>query len=114
MKNEKLYFTLFNHDVTEPFTHPVLKNVDAIVTEGWLGPVVSRKTRASELLVHAKKVIQVYQLFLTNIACVCPNVPLVITLPEYARLPDAVFPTIVAHAVALGYQIDDICVYSRK
>ena len=100
--------------MTKPFDHPVLKNVDVIVTEGWLGPVISKKTRESELLMHAKKIIQLYQSFLTHIVCVCPHVPLVMTIPHYTRLPDAVFPDIVAHAVALEYQIDDICVYSRK
>ena len=35
-QNSKI--TLFKHDVTNPFTKPFLKNVDIIVTEGWLGP----------------------------------------------------------------------------
>jgi hypothetical protein len=48
-------FTVFKHDVAEPFDHPVVKKVDVIVTEGWLGPVVGRKTREPELLGTCRK-----------------------------------------------------------
>ena len=107
-------FTVFKHDVTEPFVHPVVQKVDCIVTEGWLGPVVGRKTREPELLVHAEKIHALYTSFLNNLCEVVPYVPVVLTLPSYTRLPDAIFPEVVAHAVALGYAVEDLGIYSRK
>lgn len=112
--NEHVLFTIFKHDVTEPFDHPVVKKVDVIVTEGWLGPVVGRKTREPELLVHAEKINALYTTFLSNMHRVIPQVPVVITLPSYTRLPDAIFPEVIAHAVALGYAVEDLGIYSRK
>lgn len=109
-----MLFTIFKHDVTEPFDHPVVKKVDVIVTEGWLGPVVGRKTREPELLVHAEKINALYTTFLSNMHRVIPQVPVVITLPSYTRLPDAIFPEVIAHAVALGYAVEDLGIYSRK
>jgi hypothetical protein len=64
----------------------MLDNVDVIVTEGWLGPVVrnfqSRETRKPELM---KKVAEVYTGFLKNYALRFQDkkVPLVITIPVY-------------------------------
>lgn len=107
-------FTVFKHDVTEPFDHPLVKKVDVIVTEGWLGPVISKKTRESELLVHAEKIKALYVSFLNNISAVIPQVPLVLTIPHYSRLPDAIFPEILIHAVALWYHGEDLGIYSRK
>lgn len=111
---QELLFTVFKHDVTEVFAHPVVQKVDVIVTEGWLGPVISKKTREPELLVHAEKINALYTTFLTNIHAVIPQVPLVITLPSYTRLPDAIFPEVISHAVALWYAVDDLGIYSRK
>lgn len=107
-------FTVFKHDVTEPFDHPVLQKVDAVVSEWRLWPVVSWKTRESELLVHAEKIKEVYSSFLTNIHAALPRIPIVITVPHYSRLPDAIFPDIVRHAVMLWYEVKDLGVYSRK
>ncbi len=111
---EELHFTVFKHDVTEPFDHPLVKKIDVIVTEGWLWPVISRKTRESELLVHAEKIKALYFTFLNNISAVIPQVPMVLTIPHYSRLPDAILPEIVTHAVTLWYHIEDLGVYSRK
>lgn len=112
--NENMLFTIFKHDVTEPFAHPVMANVDCIVTEGRLGPVIGKKTREPELLVHASKINALYTTFLTNLHAVIPNVPVVLTLPSYTRLPDAIFPEVVAHAMGLGYSVEDLGIYSRK
>lgn len=112
--SDDLHFTVFKHDVTEPFDHPLVKKIDVIVTEGWLGPVISRKTRESELLVHAEKIKALYFTFLNNISAVIPQVPMVLTIPHYSRLPDAILPEIVTHAVTLWYHIEDLGVYSRK
>lgn len=107
-------FTVFKHDVTTPFVHPVFQHVSVVVTEGWLGPVVSRKTREPELLVHAQKIQELYMTFLSHISRAIPLVPIVLTIPSYARLPDAILPVLVTHAVGLWYEIDDLGIYSRK
>lgn len=107
-------FTVFKYDVTEPFAHPVLQKVDVVVSEWRLWPVVTGKTRESELLTHAEKIKEIYTSFLTNIHAALPHVPVVITVPHYSRLPDAIFPDIVTHAVTLWYGVQDLGVYSRK
>jgi hypothetical protein len=64
----------------------MLDNVDVIVTEGRLGPVVrnfqSRETRKPELM---KKVAEVYTGFLKNyvIRFQSKKVPIVMTIPVY-------------------------------
>jgi len=107
-------FTIFKHDVTEPFDHPVLKNVDVIVTEWRLGPVISGKTRESELLAHALKIKELYTSFLKNINGALSQTPIVLTIPHYSRLPDALLPDIITYAVTLWYAVEDLGVYSRK
>ncbi len=87
---QKLHFTVFKHDVTEQFDHPVVKKIDVIVTEGWLGPIVSKKTREPELTAHAEKIKPVYEQFLNNIHACIPHVPIVLTIPHYTRLPELI------------------------
>ena len=42
------HLTIFKHDIYDTFTHPLLHQVNAIVTEGWLGPIVSHQTTRSQ------------------------------------------------------------------
>ena len=59
--------TLFKHDVTQTFKKPFLRDVDCIVSEGWLGPLVSGRTHAAALQENIPKIANVYQGFLHNI-----------------------------------------------
>ncbi len=87
-QNSKI--TLFKHDVTNPFTKPFLKNVDIIVTEGWLGPSLRWKRIYSALIKDIfEKVKEVYISFFKNLEQFVLNVhpkrelTWVISMPYY-------------------------------
>ena len=63
-KDDKI--TLFKHDVFKPFSKGFLKNVDAVVSEGWLGPVIKSGLDLQRLAQIAKKVSDTYEAFLKN------------------------------------------------
>lgn len=105
--NPERHFTLFKHDVTEPFTQPYLTHVSCIVSEGWLWPVVKKWTgvrwerreiqtsdtwkKANDrkrIAVNIKKIHTVYEWFFGNIKKIWLDVPIVITLPHYTFLDD--------------------------
>ena len=59
--------TLFKHDVTKPFTKKFLQNVDAVVSEWWLGPSLRWKRLDYQFVESlATKVGDVYKWFLSN------------------------------------------------
>ncbi|MCR5411588.1 MAG: hypothetical protein K6E76_00950 [Patescibacteria group bacterium] len=60
------------------------KFVPVIVTEGWLGPIVSKNTTSSEIQQFQKEVQKVYLGFLRNIReMFAENPVLVFTIPYY-------------------------------
>ena len=108
------HFTLFKQDVLQPFTHPILKQVDVIVTEWRLGPVIKKSTRLPELHDHAEKIIALYEQFFSHIREACPGVPIVVTIPNYPRLQDTIPTHIKKAAEQAGFDVTYIDTYSRK
>lgn len=112
--DSKTFFTAFKHDVTEAFDHPVVDKVDVIVTEGWLWPVVSKKTKDHELKLHIEKIVSLYTAFLKHIVDRRPWLPIVITVPNHTRMPWLVLEKVMQQAILLGYNTQHIDSYSRK
>jgi len=82
--------TEFKHDVRDPFTKPFLSQVDVIVTEGRLGPVLKdrqrhRKQELEMLEKNKGEIVKLYTEFLQQIYSSAMKVPIVITLPVYLK-----------------------------
>ena len=91
--NDDKHFTLFKHDVNDAFTKPFLKQVDVIVTEGRLGPIVKERTHLSkeqqykEMMSNIDRIVDLYTAFLENAKIPFAGVPMIITVPVYLSLP---------------------------
>ncbi len=81
--NSNSMFTLFKHDVKNPFNKNFLKKVDLIVTEWWLWPVINRRASENELSNNQKTISNLYIQFLSNVLDFWSEINLVITLPYY-------------------------------
>ena len=79
-------FTLFKHDVNVPFNKGFLKNVNLIVSEWWLGPVVNSRTKNDALLNNQNKILEFYINFFENVFSFWDNINIVITIPRYLKL----------------------------
>ncbi len=114
----KKHITLFKHDVKEPFSEPVLKHVDAIVTEWRLGSVVNGQVARDTAQVknNITQIVDLYSVFLKNTKEMFSNVPIVITIPVYLFLDrSTIEEQITGFARDLGYDVLPIGeIYSRK
>ncbi len=109
--------TLFKHDVTKPFTKSFLKNIDTIVTEGWLGPSLRWKRMHSALIDSIfDKVKQVYTSFFENlnqfVVSLYPQKELwwVVSMPYYdfGREFKSMFETLTSTITFANFQRIDI------
>lgn len=73
--------TVFKHDVFEAFKKPFLKNANLIVTEGWLGPIITDRSSEKEIFNAQDKIIKLYKAFLTNIMSFYDTITAVFTIP---------------------------------
>lgn len=114
--------TEFKHDVNDEFDKPFLDNVDVIVTEWRLWPVVKQ-----EMLKHKNQtekilkdnlwdIVNIYTAFLTNTKKKLTDVPIIMTVPEYLRLDQPIISDrITEAAIEIGYTVTPIWeVYQRK
>lgn len=83
--NNDKKFTLYKHDVNDLFKKSFLKNVNVIVSEWFLWPLVSRKTKKHEYINNQKKVLELYKRFFDNVIAFWwkNNINLCITFPYY-------------------------------
>lgn len=115
-----IHFTLFKHDVNNAFTKSFLKQVDVMVTEGWLGPVVKsynpkNKGQMQMLLKNVEEIVAVYRAFLKNTKGSLPQVPIVMTVPVYHWLGDVIEKRISDFARDIGYEVSTLGeIYQRK
>ena len=109
--------TLFKHDVTKPFTKSFLKNIDTIVTEGWLGPSLRWK-RMHSILIDSifDKVKQIYTSFFENlnqfVVSLYPQKELwwVVSMPYYdlKKESKSMFETLTSTITFANFQRIDI------
>lgn len=106
---------IFKHDVTKPFIEPKLQNVDLIVSEWWLWPVVTQKTTPEQIEDYANQVTEIYEKFLNNIQKVKKLLPnIVITVPYYMHQENNIAQIITDHAQRLWRETKIIKeIYSR-
>lgn len=118
-KNPTLHATLFKQDVTALWTNPILRQVDVIVTEWRLGPVIRSfqqwEQRRQRIL---DEIFGIYMGFLKQyVAYYAGSVhpPIIMTLPVYSIDGSSVFEALQAFAETLDLDLvqvgDD---YARK
>ncbi len=73
----------FKHDINLPFQKNFLKNVDIIVSEWWLWPLINYKTNLSQQQQNLEKILKVYQNFVQNVNDFYKNIVCVFTVPVY-------------------------------
>lgn len=99
------HLTIFKHDIYDTFTHPLLHQVNAIVTEGWLGPIVSHQTTRSQYHDYSIQIWELYKTFLTHIQPY--HIPqIVMTVPHYTHIAEnELIQTLTDHIHTLWYQV---------
>lgn len=75
--------TLFQHDVFDSFNKPFLKHANVIVTEWWLGHIVSAKTKQQELQQYAEEVEKLYKARINNTYAYWDHMMVVCSIPWY-------------------------------
>ena len=73
--------TLFKHDIFEPLKKPFLKNAELIISEGWLGPIITAKTQEKEIYKAQDEIVKLYKAFLDNINTFYEHITAVFTIP---------------------------------
>ncbi len=120
--NNERMMTFFKHDVNDSFTKPFLKEVDVVVSEGWLWPVIKSEMHKHQdqtetiLKEYIPSIVDVYKIFLENSREKMLWVPLVMTIPEYLRLDHPIIADRIAeYARLIWYKVDYVWeVYQRK
>lgn len=117
-ESKELFFTVFKHDVTTPFTQPFLKKVDAIVSEWRLWPVINNQ------LTHTRKenewrdiivdIDKVYVGFIENFHAINPDATIVITYPQRTFREEDMSLNFQKAWRKLGYAVENIGVYKRR
>ena len=81
--NPDAKFTYFKHNVKDTFKKSFLKNINLIITEGYLGKKVSRKTKENEIINAWNEVVEIYCKFFENVFNFYENIVVVMTFPYY-------------------------------
>jgi len=73
----------FKRDINTPFQKSFLKNVNLIVTEWWLGPLITHKTRLHQQQQNFIKILDIYKNFIQNVNDFYDQITCVFTVPVY-------------------------------
>ena len=81
--NPELHFVSYKHDATQPITKWFALAADAIVSEWWLGPIVSSRLMPKVASHQLKTVWNVYTEFVKRVYESYEKIVVVITIPVY-------------------------------
>jgi len=81
---------LFKHDVKDKFKSPILKSVDCIVSEWFLGPIVKNYLSLKQAQFHEKEIQPVYIEWIRNLLELNPK-NITITLPVYNMMDRKIY-----------------------
>jgi tRNA G10 N-methylase Trm11 len=105
---QDLHMTCFKHDVNAFFDQPVLRQVDMVVSEWWLWPVITHNTTISQYQLYSKKVVELYKTFWNHIANYRIR-SIVMTIPHYIYGPEnTIADDIWSYVTTLGYEVQRI------
>ena len=105
---------IYKHDVTQKFEKSFLKNVDVIITEGWLWNPV-KNLLSQTINDNQKNILSLLEKFLTNTKSFFPNVPIVMSWAVYLTTPEKKLDELEIFAKNLGYKVNRLEeIYFRK
>lgn len=111
---QELPITLFAHDVTQPFSKPFLQNTSCIVTEGWLGHIVSAKTKPSDVVVYAQEIEKLYKAWINNARPFWEHMTIVCSIPRYTSHDNKHVTNILQHYESKDIRVETVSqVYTR-
>lgn len=113
------HFKVFTHDIHKAFTQPFVKYADCIATEWWLWPVISERIvqNASDAELDEKRtsIDKLYISFLKQIDAVLPEIPIVITYPQWTFIEDDMSVAFCEQAENSWYKVMQVgALYKRK
>lgn len=96
---------ILKQDVTEEFKSPLFRHADIIVSEWWLGHIVTSRTAPFETNVYAQEVKNLYTIFAKNTTVLAKNnnkgLTLVITIPVWLKYDISVSEDIMNEFITL-------------
>ena len=112
---QELPITLFKHDSQEVVQKPFIEQVDLIVTEWWLWPVMHRRLQKADIQQRAESIITLWSNRLKASHQRIGNIPIVCSLPSYQidGRETYVPQHIVHHAQSLWYTYTPVELYKR-
>jgi len=118
-KSTKFYeakntFDVFTHNITKKLENELVKKDLLIVTEGWLGPIVTKSTSSQDIQKFQEQVLQLYKSFLERIQELWWTTA-VFTIPYYAGQNNSLEQNISDYWTKIGLHIQGIPeIYGRE
>lgn len=111
-------FDIFKQDITQSLSTALLPEEDKkdilVVTEGRLGPIVTKTTSSQDIQIYQKQVLQLYKGFLEKIKELWWSIA-VFTIPYYMQQKNFLEQNITDYATKIGLHIQVIHeVYGRE
>lgn len=112
---KKLPLTLFQHDVTQSLSKPFLKYINCIVTEGWLGHIVTAKTKTPEIEQYSHEIEKLYKAWINNMHPIREHMIIVCTIPWHTSGDNKHVTNILRHCESKGIRVETVPqVYTRS
>lgn len=112
---QKLPLTLFNHDVTQSISKPFLKYVSCIVTEWWLGHIITGKTKPHEIAEYALEIEKLYKAWINNMMPIWEHMIIVCSIPWHVWGENKHVMHILQHCESKGIRVETVPqVYTRS
>ena len=116
--NQDKSMDLFQHDITKPLHNALITWNILIVSEWWLGPIVTKTTSMQNIEKFQDQVLQLYKSFLERIQELKKNngsITAVYTIPWYANTTNILEQKITEYGTKMGLEIKSIPeIYSRE
>lgn len=105
---------IYKHDVKQKFEKKFLKNVDVIITEGWLWNPV-KNLLPQTIKDNQKNILNLLEKFLTNTKEFFPRTPIVMSWAVYLTKPEEKLDELEVFAKTLNYNLERLQqIYFRK
>ncbi len=111
---QTLPITLFAHDVMQSLHKPFLQHVDCIVTEWWLGNIVTAKTKSHEISEYASEIEKLYKAWINNIQPIWEHMTIVCSIPWHTSGDNKHVTNILQHCESKWIRVETVPqVYTR-
>ncbi len=113
--SQDLPITLFLQDATQSLNKPFLKHVTCIVTEWWLGHIITAKTRPLEIELYSQEIQKLYIAWINNMFPLWEHMKIVCAIPHHTWGDNKHVTAILHHCEKKGIKVETIPqVYTRS